>query len=34
VSGSFVFFNTGRFLKETPPGLNTRYVSGHASYRF
>ena len=31
---SFVYFNTGNFLKETPPGLDTRYLAGHASYRF
>jgi hypothetical protein len=31
---SFVYFNTGSFLKETPPGLDTRYLAGHASYRF
>jgi hypothetical protein len=34
VSASIVFFNTGTFLKETPPGLDTRYLAGHVSYRF
>jgi Alginate export len=34
VWASFVYFNTGAFLKQTPPGIDTRYVAGHASYRF
>jgi len=34
VWASIVYFNTGRFLRETPPGLDTRYVAGHLSYRF
>jgi Alginate export len=34
VSASVVLFNTGAFLKETPPGLDTRYLAGHVSYRF
>jgi hypothetical protein len=34
VSASLVLFNAGTFLKETPPGLDTRYLSGHVSYRF
>jgi hypothetical protein len=34
VSASVVLFNTGTFLKETPPGLDTRYLAGHVSYRF
>jgi Alginate export len=31
---SVVYFNTGAFLRETPPGLDTRYVASHVSYRF
>jgi hypothetical protein len=34
VWASVVFFNTGTFLRETPPGLDTRYVAGNVSYRF
>jgi Alginate export len=34
VWASFVYFNTGAFLKETPPGLDTRYLAAHAAYRF
>jgi Alginate export len=34
VSASVVLFNTGTFLKETPPGVDTRYLAGHFSYRF
>ena len=31
---SVVLFQAGAFLKDTPPGLNTRYLAGHATYRF
>ena len=34
VSASIVLFKAGTFLKETPPGLDTRYLAGHVSYRF
>ena len=34
VSASVVLFNAGTFLKETPPGLDTRYIAGHVAYRF
>jgi hypothetical protein len=34
VWASLVYFNTGAFLRETPPGLDTRYVAAHVSYRF
>ena len=34
VWASVVYFNTGTFLRETPPGLDTRYVASHVSYRF
>jgi hypothetical protein len=34
VWASFVYFNTGAFLRETPPGLDTRYLAAHAAYRF
>jgi Alginate export len=34
VSASLVLFNAGTFLQETPPGLDTRYLAGHVSYRF
>jgi hypothetical protein len=31
---SIVLFRAGAFLRETPPGLDTRYVAAHAAYRF
>jgi hypothetical protein len=34
VWSSFVYFDTGAFLRETPPGLDTRYLASHVSYRF
>ena len=34
VWASVVYFNTGTFLRETPPGVDTRYVASHLSYRF
>ena len=34
VWASLVYFKTGPFFRETPPGLDTRYVAAHASYRF
>lgn len=34
VWASLVYFNTGGFLHETPPGLDTGYIAAHASYRF
>lgn len=32
--GSFTYFRTGEFLKETPPGKDLRYVATHVAYRF
>jgi len=34
VSVSVVLFIAGTFLKDTSPGRDTRYLSGHVSYRF
>jgi hypothetical protein len=34
VSASAVLFRAGGFLKETPPGIDTRYLASHLSYRF
>ena len=34
VSGSIVGFQTGRFLEETPPGDDIRYVAIQTAYRF
>jgi hypothetical protein len=34
VWASYVYFNTGAFLRETPPGVDTRYLAAHAAYRF
>ena len=31
---SVVLFRAGAFLRETPPGLDTRYLAAHAAYRF
>src|SRR5262245_2355917 len=33
-SGSIVLFHTGRFLEETPPGIDTRYLESHLMFRF
>jgi Alginate export len=31
---SFIFFDAGEFLKETPPGNDLRYIAAHVAYRF
>lgn len=34
VWASAVLFRAGTFLRETPPGLDTRYLAAYAAYRF
>src|SRR5262249_56676140 len=33
-SASIVLFRAGAFLKESPPGFDTRYLASHLAYRF
>lgn len=34
LSASLVLFRAGPFLRETPPGLDSRYLATHIAYRF